>query len=44
MTLREEEREVLIGTIILRKNYALSYLEGLSDEKLVELYDQLFAV
>lgn len=36
----EEEREQLITAIYLRTNYALSYLESLSDEDLREHYER----
>ncbi|WP_255363024.1 hypothetical protein [Sporosarcina sp. P33] len=38
----EEERGALITAITLRKNYSLDYLEGLNDQELIKLYDQLF--
>lgn len=38
----KEERGVLITAIYFKKGYGLTYLEGLSDEGLIKLYDQLF--
>lgn len=34
------DREQIICTIMLMTNYSESYLEGLSDEKLIELYEK----
>lgn len=42
--MREDERGALITAIYLRKGYGIPYLESLTDEQLVKLYDQLFGV
>lgn len=42
--MHEDERGALITAINLRKGYGITYLEALTDEQLVKLYDQLFGV
>lgn len=40
----KEERGALITAIHLRQQYAVAYLEGLSDRELVQLYDRCFSI